>query len=109
MEKKESLLHISTLEKLSSAELYNHWVYTNQHKNNNLNNEFLNRIEVLDTRFFSLDILEKSTKLCNDKTRKYYLPKMYDPILNGIHRGTIQKKISPSTINKISFNSINFL
>ncbi|WOH03918.1 hypothetical protein DCAR_0623321 [Daucus carota subsp. sativus] len=36
--------------------------------------------------------LEKSTRLCNDKTRKYYLPKMYDPILNGLYRGTIQKK-----------------
>nr|APB94511.1 Ycf1 [Daucus syrticus] len=98
-------MSLPTLEKLSSAELYNHWVYTNQHKNNNLNNEFLNRIEALDTGFFSLDILEKSTRLCNDKTRKYYLPKMYDPILNGLYRGTIQKKISPSIINKISLEN----
>nr|APB96380.1 Ycf1 [Daucus conchitae] len=98
-------MSLPTLEKLSSAELYNHWVYTNQHKNNNLNNEFLNRIEALDTGFFSLDILEKSTRLCNDKTRKYYLPKMYDPILNGLYRGTIKKKISPSIINKISLEN----
>nr|AOC32720.1 hypothetical chloroplast RF19 [Chuanminshen violaceum] len=94
-------MSLPTLEKLSSDELYNHWVYTNQHKNNNLNNEFLNRIEALDTGFFSLDILEKSTRLCNDKTRKDYLPKMYDPILNGLYRGTIKNKISPSIINKI--------
>nr|YP_010412778.1 hypothetical protein RF1 [Sinocarum vaginatum]URQ16097.1 hypothetical protein RF1 [Sinocarum vaginatum] len=98
-------MSLPTLEKLSSDELYNHWVYTNQHKNNNLNNEFLNRIEALDTGFFSLDILEKSTRLCNDKTRKYYLPKMYDPILNGLYRGTIKKKISPSIINKISLEN----
>nr|YP_009753424.1 hypothetical protein RF1 [Cuminum cyminum]QIT06701.1 hypothetical protein RF1 [Cuminum cyminum] len=98
-------MSLPTLEKLSSDELYNHWVYTNQHKNNNLNNEFLNRIEALDTGFFSLDILEKSTRLCNDKTRKYYLPKMYDPILNGLYRGTIQNKISPSIINKISLEN----
>nr|QWQ52326.1 hypothetical protein RF1 [Oenanthe linearis] len=98
-------MSLPTLEKLSSDELYNHWVYTNQHKNNNLNNEFLNRIEALDTGFFSLDILEKSTRLCNDKTIKYYLPKMYDPILNGLYRGTIKKKISPSIINKISLEN----
>nr|YP_010514724.1 hypothetical protein RF1 [Ostericum maximowiczii]UXL86710.1 hypothetical protein RF1 [Ostericum maximowiczii] len=98
-------MSLPTLEKLSSDELYNHWVYTNQHKNNNLNNEFLNRIEALDTGFFSLDILEKSTRLCNDKTRKYYLPKTYDPILNGLYRGTIKKKISPSIINKISLEN----
>nr|YP_010696292.1 Ycf1 protein [Pleurospermum gonocaulum]WCF69071.1 Ycf1 protein [Pleurospermum gonocaulum] len=96
---------LPTLEKLSSDELYNHWVYTNQHKNNNLNNEFLNRIEALDTGFFSLDILEKSTRLCNDKTRKDYLPKMYDPILNGSYRGTIKNKISPSIINTISLEN----
>nr|QHV37620.1 hypothetical chloroplast RF19 [Hansenia weberbaueriana]QHV37705.1 hypothetical chloroplast RF19 [Hansenia weberbaueriana]QHV37790.1 hypothetical chloroplast RF19 [Hansenia weberbaueriana]QPG23994.1 hypothetical chloroplast RF19 [Hansenia weberbaueriana] len=98
-------MSLPTLEKLSSDELYNHWVYTNQHKNNNLNNEFLNRIEALDTGFFSLDILEKSTRLCNDKTRKDYLPKMYDPTLNGLYRGTIKNKISPSIINKISLEN----
>nr|QSH89645.1 Ycf1 [Bupleurum angustissimum] len=98
-------MSLPTLEKLSSDELYNHWVYTNQHKNNNLNTEFLNRIEALDTGFFSLDILEKSTRLCNDKTRKDYLPKMYDPILNGSYRGTIKKKFSPSIINKISLEN----
>nr|YP_010316723.1 hypothetical protein RF1 [Sanicula flavovirens]ULF02744.1 hypothetical protein RF1 [Sanicula flavovirens]WED07755.1 hypothetical protein RF1 [Sanicula flavovirens] len=98
-------MSLPTLEKLSSDELYNHWVYTNQHKNNNLNNEFLNRIEALDTGFFSLDILEKSTRLCNDKTIKDYLPKMYDPILNGSYRGTIKKKFSPSIIKKISLEN----
>nr|QZZ24297.1 hypothetical protein RF1 [Bupleurum yunnanense] len=98
-------MSLPTLEKLSSDELYNHWVYTNQHKNNNLNAEFLNRIEALDTGFFSLDILEKSTRLCNDKTIKDYLPKMYDPILNGSYRGKIQKKFSPSIINKISLEN----
>nr|QQV72682.1 Ycf1 [Angelica dahurica] len=103
-------MSLPTLEKLSSDELYNHWVYTNQHKNNNLNNEFLNRIEALDTGFFSLDILEKSTRLCNDKTRKYYLPKMYDPILNGLYRGTIINKISlENFIETMEINKIHSL
>nr|QWQ51288.1 hypothetical protein RF1 [Dickinsia hydrocotyloides] len=98
-------MSLPTLEKLSSDELYNHWVYTNKQKKNNVNNEFLNRIEALDTGFFSLDILEKSTRLCNDKTRKDYLPKMYDPILNGSYRGTIKKNFSPSIITKISLEN----
>nr|YP_010396881.1 Ycf1 [Rupiphila tachiroei]UQJ76024.1 Ycf1 [Rupiphila tachiroei] len=103
-------MSLPTLEKLSSDELYNHWVYTNQHKNNNLNNEFLNRIEALDTGFFSLDILEKSTRLCNDKTIKYYLPKMYDPILNGLYRGTIINKISlENFIETMEINKIHSL
>nr|YP_010492236.1 hypothetical chloroplast RF19 [Carum buriaticum]UWM94547.1 hypothetical chloroplast RF19 [Carum buriaticum] len=103
-------MSLPTLEKLSSDELYNHWVYTNQHKNNNLNNEFLNRIEALDTGFFSLDRLEKSTRLCNDKTRKYYLPKMYDPILNGLYRGTIINKISlENFIEIMEINKIHSL
>nr|YP_010631105.1 hypothetical protein RF1 [Pimpinella purpurea]WBN98076.1 hypothetical protein RF1 [Pimpinella purpurea] len=101
-------MSLPTLEKLSSDELYNHWVYTNQHKNNNLNNEFLNRIEALDTGFFSLDILEKSTRLCNEKTRKDYLPKMYDPILNGLYRGTIKNKISlENFIETMEINKIH--
>nr|YP_010961949.1 hypothetical protein RF1 [Tongoloa taeniophylla]WNH40486.1 hypothetical protein RF1 [Tongoloa taeniophylla] len=101
-------MSLPTLEKLSSDELYNHWVFTNQHKNNNLNNEFLNRIEALDTGFFSLDILEKSTRLCNEKTRKDYLPKMYDPILNGLYRGTIKNKISlENFIETMEINKIH--
>nr|YP_010962308.1 hypothetical protein RF1 [Tongoloa elata]WNH40929.1 hypothetical protein RF1 [Tongoloa elata] len=101
-------MSLPTLEKLSSDELYNHWIYTNQHKNNNLNNEFLNRIEALDTGFFSLDILEKSTRLCNEKTRKDYLPKMYDPILNGLYRGTIKNKISlENFIETMEINKIH--
>nr|QDI96906.1 hypothetical protein RF1 [Panax wangianus] len=97
-------MSLPTLEKLSSDELYNHWIYTNKQKKNNLNNEFLNRIKALDMGFLSLDILEKSTRLYND-TKKDYLPKKYDPILNGSYRGTIKKKFSPSIRNKISLEN----
>nr|URQ21714.1 hypothetical chloroplast RF19 [Viburnum opulus var. sargentii] len=94
---------LSTLEKLSYDELYNHWVYTNKKKNNNLNNEFINRIERiegLDMGFLSLDILEKKTRLCNDETKKDYLHKRYDPFLNGSYRGTIKNFFSPSITNE---------
>nr|YP_009695707.1 Ycf1 [Caiophora cirsiifolia]QEJ82289.1 Ycf1 [Caiophora cirsiifolia] len=91
---------LSTIEKLSADELSNHWVYINEKKNKNLNNEFLNRIEALDEGSLSLDILEKKTRLCNDETQKKYLPKIYDPFLSGASRGTIQKLFLPSIINE---------
>nr|YP_009699698.1 Ycf1 [Grubbia tomentosa]QEJ87551.1 Ycf1 [Grubbia tomentosa]QEJ87721.1 Ycf1 [Grubbia tomentosa] len=97
---------LSTIEKLSSDELYNHWVYTNEQKSKNLSNEFITRIEALDRRSLSLDILEKKTRLCNDKTKKEYLPKMYDPFLNRSSRGTIKKGFSPSIINQTSIENL---
>nr|QFV18620.1 hypothetical chloroplast RF1 [Delphinium anthriscifolium] len=92
---------LCTTEKLFSEELYNHWVYTNDQKRNNLSNELINRIETLNKGSLAIDALEKRTRLSNDKTKQKCLPKMYDPLLNGPHRRT--KKIMCSHSN---FNSI---
>nr|YP_010454954.1 hypothetical chloroplast RF1 [Vitex parviflora]UUA03790.1 hypothetical chloroplast RF1 [Vitex parviflora] len=89
-----------TLEKFSSNELYNHWVYTNKQKGKSLNNEFLNRIKALDKEDISLNILETRTRLCNNDSTKEYLSKRYDPFLNGSYRKTIYKTLSPSTLKK---------
>nr|WKT13439.1 hypothetical chloroplast RF21 [Boswellia sacra] len=89
-----------TTEKLSPDELYNHWSYTNEQKSKNLNKEFLNRIEVLDKGSLTLDVLEKRTKLCNDETKKKYLPKIYDPFVHGPFRGRIKKLFSPVIRNE---------
>nr|YP_009428853.1 hypothetical chloroplast RF1 [Decaisnea insignis]ARX79380.1 hypothetical chloroplast RF1 [Decaisnea insignis] len=85
---------LCTTEKLSSEELYNHWVYTNEQKRTNLSNEFINRMEALDKGSLVLDVLEKRTRLCNDETEQQCLPKMYDPFLNGPYRGTSKKLYS---------------
>lgn len=79
-------------------ELDNQWVSTNKEKSNTLNKEFLNRLEILDKESLSLDILETQTRLCNDDTKKEYMPKVYDPLLNGPYRGTIKKGVSSSII-----------
>nr|YP_010622182.1 Ycf1 [Artemisia santonicum]WBF92081.1 Ycf1 [Artemisia santonicum] len=94
-------ISLSTLEKLSADELYSEWLYTNKDKNNNLNNEFINRIEALETVFLSINILETKTRLCNveKKNKKNCLIKMYDPFLNGMYRGRM-KKIFSSSIRK---------
>nr|CUR00485.1 ycf1 [Acacia andrewsii]CUR00505.1 ycf1 [Acacia andrewsii] len=96
MQRKTSLF---TTEKLSYDELDNHWSSINEQKRNNLSNQFLNRAEALDKEFLVLDVLEKKIRLCNDETKKY-LPKIYDPLLNGPYRGRIKKSFLFSIQNK---------
>nr|YP_009376087.1 hypothetical chloroplast RF1 [Laennecia sophiifolia]ARH06568.1 hypothetical chloroplast RF1 [Laennecia sophiifolia] len=114
-------ISLSTLEKLSADELYNEWLYTNKEKNNNLNNEFINRIETLETVFLSLNILETKTRLYNAETKKKKnflvklcntepknkncLVKIYDPFLNGMYRGRMKKLFSSSIINETSIEN----
>nr|YP_010999151.1 Ycf1 protein [Boopis anthemoides]WPM92969.1 Ycf1 protein [Boopis anthemoides]WVH38823.1 hypothetical chloroplast RF1 [Boopis anthemoides] len=91
-------ISLSTLEKLSADELYTEWLYTNKQKNNNFNNEFINRIEALETVFLSRNILETKTRLWNAETKNKndFLVKMYDPFLNGMYRGRMKKFFSSS-------------
>nr|YP_010935973.1 hypothetical protein RF1 [Lindernia mollis]WKW54426.1 hypothetical protein RF1 [Lindernia mollis] len=91
-----------TLEKSSSTELYNPWVYTNKQKDKSFNNEFLNRIQVLDKEYIVLNILDTRTRLCNDDSTKEYLSKRYDPLLNGSYRRTIYKNPSLPILKKVS-------
>ena len=91
-------------DKFSYDELYNHWNYKNEQKNKSLSNEFINRVQALDKRYIAVNVktLEKKTRLCNNKTKKEYLPKAYDPFLSGSYRGKIQFFFSPSILNKTS-------
>nr|YP_009402411.1 hypothetical protein RF1 [Dichrostachys cinerea]APA33052.1 hypothetical protein RF1 [Dichrostachys cinerea] len=95
-----------TTEKLSYDELDNHWSSINEQKKNNLSNQFINRVETLDKGFFALDVLEKKIRLCNDQTKKKYLPKIYDPFLNGPYRGRIKKSFLFS-IKNITYTKNN--
>ena len=96
MQRKISLF---TTEKLSYDELDNHWSSINEQKRKNLSNQFLNRAEAVDKEFVASDVLEKRIRLWNDKTQKY-LPKIYDPFLNGPYRGRIKKSFLFSIKNK---------
>nr|YP_010581459.1 hypothetical protein RF1 [Triphyophyllum peltatum]UZT27864.1 hypothetical protein RF1 [Triphyophyllum peltatum] len=100
-----SLCTIYTTEKFE--ELNNYWIYTNEEKKNILNNEFRKRIEALDTKYLYWDVLEKKNRLCNDKRQQEYLPKKYDPLLNGPYRGIKKKLFLPAMLNEIAVtNSI---
>nr|YP_009669877.1 Ycf1 protein [Saltera sarcocolla]QCW95196.1 Ycf1 protein [Saltera sarcocolla] len=98
-------MSLFTAEKLPPDELYDHWISTNEQKKKNLSKEFRNRIEVLKKGSITLDVLEKKTRLCNDETKKEYLPKIYDPFLNGPYRGRIQIFFSSSIINETSIKN----
>nr|AEX94002.1 hypothetical chloroplast RF19 [Tulbaghia violacea] len=89
----ERKISLYTTEKLSHENLYNYWVYTNEQKKYNLNNELISRIKILEKEkgSLALNILEKRTRFCDDENEQEYLPKMYDPFLNGPYRGTIKK------------------
>nr|UUF92362.1 hypothetical protein RF1 [Allium wallichii var. platyphyllum] len=86
----EQKISLYTTEKLSHEDLYNYWVYNNEKKKYNLKNEFISRIKILEKGSFTFNILEKRTRLCDDEHEQEYLPKMYDPSLNGPYRGTIK-------------------
>nr|QVX29136.1 hypothetical chloroplast RF1 [Harleyodendron unifoliolatum] len=93
-------IFLFTTEKISYDELSNYWSSTNEEKRKKLSNEFINRAKVIDKEFFPLDIFEKRIRLCNDETKTKYLPKIYDPFLNGPCRGRIKKCFSPSIKNE---------
>nr|YP_010168042.1 hypothetical chloroplast RF1 [Allium nerinifolium]QRZ01318.1 hypothetical chloroplast RF1 [Allium nerinifolium] len=88
----ERKISLYTTEKLYHEDLYNYWIYNNEQKKYNLKNEFISRIKILEKEkgSFALNILEKRTRLCDDEHEQEYLPKMYDPFLNGPYRGTIK-------------------
>nr|YP_009228821.1 Ycf1 [Metanarthecium luteoviride]ALS19929.1 Ycf1 [Metanarthecium luteoviride] len=97
----ERNIFLYTTEKLSHKNLYYFWVYTNEQKKYNSNNELINRIKALEKESLFLDILEKKTRLCNDENEQKCLPKMYDPLLNGPCRGTIKKFYSRTIMNDL--------
>nr|WAJ48870.1 Ycf1 [Boronia imlayensis] len=89
-------------EKINSHEFDTHLNYTNDQKKKNgtITREFRKRIEGLDKGSIILNILEKRDQLYNDKTKKKYLPKIYDTLLHGIFRGRLKKKTSQIILPK---------
>nr|QGX43681.1 hypothetical protein RF1 [Rhizophora mucronata] len=98
-------ISLVTTEKTDKLSFENHWnfiYFNNKQKNKNLSNEFINRVKtILDKGFFPMNTLEKKIRLCNNKTKKEYLPKIYDPLMHGSPHGRIKLFFSPSIINEI--------
>nr|YP_010512364.1 hypothetical protein Ycf1 [Andira humilis]UXL83688.1 hypothetical protein Ycf1 [Andira humilis] len=96
----QTKISLFTTEKISYDELSNYWSSTNEEKRKKLSNGFLNSAKVLDKELIPLDILEKRIRFYYDETKTKYLPKIYDPFLNGPCRGQIKKSFSPSIKNE---------
>nr|QEG98736.1 hypothetical chloroplast RF19 [Allium sativum] len=107
----ERKISFYTTEKLYHEDLYNYWIYNNEQKKYNLRNEFLSRIQNLEKEkgSFSLNILEKRTRLCGDEHEQEYLPKMYDPFLNGPYRGTIKNVDSDEIMTDLITSRVDSL
>nr|QHN58189.1 hypothetical chloroplast RF1 [Cleisostoma linearilobatum] len=97
----EQRISLYIIEKLYDEDLYNSWIYANEKKKSNLNNELRSRIQVIEKkeRSYSLDMLEKKTILCDDEKKKKCLPKDYDPFFNGPYRGTRKELDSRAIMN----------
>nr|YP_010539444.1 Ycf1 protein [Coelogyne chinensis]UYF13575.1 Ycf1 protein [Coelogyne chinensis] len=97
----EQRISLYIIEKLYDEDLSNSWIYTNEKKKCNLNNELRSRIQILEKseESPSLDMLEKRTILCDDEKRTKCLPKAYDPFFNGPYRGTRKKLDSREIMN----------
>nr|YP_009729315.1 hypothetical chloroplast RF19 [Allium mairei]QHQ72990.1 hypothetical chloroplast RF19 [Allium mairei] len=107
----ERKISFYTTEKLYHEDLYNYWISNNEQKKYNLRNEFISRINILEKEkgSFALNILEKRTRLCDDEHEQEYLPKMYDPFLNGPYRGTIKNVDSDEIMTDLITSKADFL
>nr|YP_010838656.1 Ycf1 [Allium macrostemon]WGF21581.1 Ycf1 [Allium macrostemon] len=107
----ERKISFYTTEKLYHEDLYNYWIYNNEQKKYNLRNEFVSRIQNLEKErgSFALNILEKRTRLCDDEHEQEYLPKIYDPLLNGPYRGTIKNVDSDEIMTDLITSRVDSL
>nr|YP_010566580.1 hypothetical protein RF1 [Medicago heyniana]UZC32049.1 hypothetical protein RF1 [Medicago heyniana] len=113
MEKKMDLF---TRDKISynDNELSNYWSSTNNEKRKKLSNEFLKRAKVLDKKYKKYkkcipDVFENRSRLSNDKRKRKYLTKIYDPFLNGPFRGQRSIQNENYIKNSILINKIHGL
>nr|YP_010400700.1 Ycf1 protein [Phedimus spurius]UQS79347.1 Ycf1 protein [Phedimus spurius] len=80
-------------------ELENPWVSKNDQNKTKLRTEFLTRLAALQKIFLCLDLL---TRLRIDETKKEYLLKKKDPVLNSPYRGTTKNILSPPLLSENS-------
>nr|QXO04087.1 Ycf1 protein [Goodyera repens] len=108
----ERKISLYIIEKLYDEDLSisNSWIYFNEKKKYNLNNELRSRIKIIEKNkgSSSLDMLEKKTILCDDEKKKKCLPKVYDPFFNGAYRGR-RKKLDSRVIKNTSKDTEDLL
>jgi len=72
-----------------------------------LSNEFINRTKLIDKKLISLDIFENRIRFCDDETKKKYLTKRKNPLLNGPFCGQIKNGFSTSIQHEKTYKKNN--
>nr|AXY95843.1 hypothetical chloroplast RF19 [Pisum sativum subsp. elatius]QTC07690.1 hypothetical chloroplast RF19 [Pisum sativum subsp. elatius] len=102
-------------------ELFNYWSSINKEKLNQLSNELFQKAKIIDRKdkkkINPADVFDIRRRLSDDKQKRKYLPKIYDPFVNGGFRAEIQNNVSlrpfitneTDTTNSILVNKIHGL
>nr|YP_009758364.1 hypothetical chloroplast RF19 [Vavilovia formosa]QIN90170.1 hypothetical chloroplast RF19 [Vavilovia formosa] len=94
MEKKMDLFRRDKTS-ITDKELFNSWSSNIKEKENQIRKELFQRAKMLDRpnkKMKPVDVLDIRIRLADHKGN--YLPKIYDPFLNGPARGESQKRVS---------------
>nr|QWL15909.1 hypothetical chloroplast RF19 [Plantago coronopus]QWL15929.1 hypothetical chloroplast RF19 [Plantago coronopus] len=95
--------HLEGMPTWPGMDRYASWVSRNKKNEKQAKKEFINRIKSLAKKSSFVTSLATRTRLCNDDSTNQYLPKIYDPLLRGPCRKTIEKNASPKNILKKTF------
>nr|YP_010693998.1 Ycf1 [Impatiens arguta]WCD66690.1 Ycf1 [Impatiens arguta] len=103
----EKRMSLSIKKKLYLDKLYKvRSIYSYKEKSKNINADFKKKIDSLDKESIFVTILEKKIRICNDETKKEYFSRIYDPLLNGLHRRAIKKKVALLIRNQTLLKSL---
>nr|AXQ01473.1 hypothetical chloroplast protein [Pinus nelsonii] len=90
-----------------SEDPYHRWNHTMKRRRDSLGNEFSDRVKALSHGSPAENVIERRVKFSNSQGNSF--TEMYDPLLNGALRGTIDQFESPKMLNDLIISIISNL
>nr|AKA56065.1 hypothetical protein [Pinus peuce] len=90
-----------------SEDPYHRWNHTMKRRRDSLENEFSDRVKALSHGSPAENVIERRVKFSNSQGDSF--TEMYDPLLNGALRGTIDQFESPKMLNDLIISIISNL
>nr|YP_009535635.1 Ycf1 [Pinus aristata]AYI69436.1 Ycf1 [Pinus aristata] len=90
-----------------SEDPYHRWNHTMKRRRDSLGNEFSDRVKALSHGSPAENFIERRVKFSNSQGNSF--TEMYDPLLNGALRGTIDPFESPKMLNDLIISIISNL
>ena len=90
-----------------SEDPYHRWNHTMKRRRDSLENEFSDRVKALSHGSPVENVIERRVKFSNSQGDSF--TEMYDPLLNGALRGTIDQFESPKMLNDLIISIISNL